>query len=95
MKEITIFGKSMVFQVEHFLEFLWNDIRVAFVVTLTNLRNYQGIFGFLCFDTYFHLEAKGWYLDCSKGFFPKVKEPLFNNLVDKAPHRIQAFRGGA
>ena len=34
---------------------------------------------------FFHLEAKSWYLDCSKDFVSKVEEPLFNNLVDMAP----------
>jgi hypothetical protein len=28
-----------------------------------------------------HLEAGGWYLDCSRGFVPDVEESLYNSLV--------------
>ena len=28
-----------------------------------------------------HLVAGGWYLDCSRGFIPKVEEPLYSGLV--------------
>ena len=33
---------------------------------------------------FFHLEAGGWYLDCSKCFVSKAKEVLFSSLVDTA-----------
>jgi len=36
-----------------------------------------------------HLEAGGWYLDCSCGFVPDVGESLYNNLVSFAPEVIE------
>ena len=38
---------------------------------------------------FFHLEARGWYLDCSKGFVSKAEELLFNNLVDTVPVELK------
>ena len=34
---------------------------------------------------FFHFEVNGWYLDFSKGFFPKEEEPLFEGLINAAP----------
>ena len=33
---------------------------------------------------FFHLEARDWYLDCSKGFVPKEDKPLFKKFADTA-----------
>ena len=32
-----------------------------------------------------HLQAGGWYLDCSGGFIPREEKPFFANLVSSAP----------
>ena len=32
-----------------------------------------------------HLQAAGWYLDCSAGFVPVEEKPLFDSLVTSAP----------
>ena len=32
-----------------------------------------------------HLQAAGWYLDCSAGFVPVEEKPLFDSLVSSAP----------
>ena len=32
-----------------------------------------------------HLQAGGWYLDCSGGFVPEEEKPLFSSLVSSAP----------
>ena len=34
---------------------------------------------------FFHLEARGWYLDCFDGCAPNEEEPLINNLAKSAP----------
>ena len=36
-----------------------------------------------------HLMACVWYLYCSRGFVPKVEEPLYNNLVCSSPEVIE------
>ena len=36
-----------------------------------------------------HLVAGGWYLDCSRGFVSKPKEPLYIILVSYAPKVIE------
>jgi hypothetical protein len=35
-----------------------------------------------------HLQAGGWYLDCSFGFVPPEEKPLFSSLVSSAPDEI-------
>ena len=35
-----------------------------------------------------HLQAGGWYLDCSFGFVPAEEKPLFSSLVSSAPEEI-------
>jgi hypothetical protein len=36
-----------------------------------------------------HLEAGGWYLDCSRGFVPDEEESLYSSLVSSAPDVIE------
>ena len=36
-----------------------------------------------------HLVAGGRYLDCSRGFVPKVEEVIYNNLVSCTPEVIE------
>ena len=36
-----------------------------------------------------HLVSGGWYLDCSRGFVPKVEEILYNNIVSFAAEVIE------
>jgi len=51
----------------------------------------------LCVDTakqvanfpHVHLVAGGWYLDCSRGFVPKVEIFFYNTFVSSAPHVIE------
>jgi hypothetical protein len=38
---------------------------------------------------YVHLEAGGWYLDCSRGFVPDEEESLYTSLVSSAPEVIE------
>jgi hypothetical protein len=35
-----------------------------------------------------HLQAGGWYLDCSFGFVPPEEKPLFSSIVSSAPEEI-------
>ena len=35
-----------------------------------------------------HLQAGGWYLDCSFGFVPAEEKPLFSSIVSSAPEDI-------
>ena len=37
-----------------------------------------------------HLQAGGWYLDCSFGYVPPEEKPLFSSLVSSAPEEIIA-----
>jgi hypothetical protein len=36
-----------------------------------------------------HLEAGGWYLDCSCGFVPDEEESIYSSLVSSAPDVIE------
>jgi hypothetical protein len=36
-----------------------------------------------------HLEAGGWYLDCSQGFVPDAEESLYSSLVSSGPEVIE------
>jgi hypothetical protein len=36
-----------------------------------------------------HLEAGGWYLDCSRGFVPDEEESLYTSLVTSAPEVLE------
>jgi len=40
-----------------------------------------------------HLQAGGWYLDCSGGFVPEEEKPLFSSLVSSAPEIPCIHRG--
>ena len=59
----------------------------------TYLSDWMNVFSSLCIymttqTTKFpesHLQAGGWYLDCSRGFVPREEKPLFASLVSSAP----------